>query len=563
MRINMPVTQVEHALAEDVSLVSRTDIEGRITYANPSFIQASGYSERELIGQPHNLLRHPDMPAEAFADLWGTLKAGQPWTGVVKNRRKNGDHYWVYANVTPVRAGGAVTGYLSVRTPASREQVAAVEPVYRQFSEGRASHLAIRNGAVVRDDWLGRVTGFRRIPVGVRITLSTWTAAVLILLLGGMGAWEARALAQAAGMSSDLPGLLAGASIAGALLTLMFGMFINRTIVRPLDRALDVAHAIAGGDLSLRFEARAWDETAQLMRALTQMKVNVVAAVSDISANVESIRNAASEIATGNMDLSARTESQASSLEETASSLEELTGTVRQNAESVHHASQLVTSTADIAVRGGDVVGQVIATMSSIKDSSRKISEIISVIDSIAFQTNILALNAAVEAARAGEQGRGFAVVAGEVRNLAQNTAVAAREIKALISDSVGRVEAGRKLVDEAGQAMDDIVTSVQLVADIIAGTATASHEQSAGIDQINQAVAQMDEITQQNAALVEEAAAASAHLHEQADRLVQAASVFHLRPSGLSPARVLQTTRPEVTNRPTGRDRLRLVKVA
>jgi methyl-accepting chemotaxis protein len=250
---------------------------------------------------------------------------------------------------------------------------------------------------------------------------------------------------------------------------------------------------------------------------------------------VDGIGAAASEIATGNANLSSRTESQASSLEETASSMEELASTVKQNAEHARHASQLVISTADIAANGGKVVGKVVETMASIKESSRKISDIIGVIDGIAFQTNILALNAAVEAARAGEQGRGFAVVAAEVRNLAQRSASAAKEIKTLISDSVEQVNTGGKLVDETGEAMDDIVTSVQLVTEIMSGIAEASQEQSAGIEQVNQAVGQMDEMTQQNAALVEEAATAAENLQEQAVKLAQAVSVFRLESGAYS----------------------------
>ncbi|MHB1086082.1 MAG: methyl-accepting chemotaxis protein, partial [Thiobacillus sp.] len=251
--------------------------------------------------------------------------------------------------------------------------------------------------------------------------------------------------------------------------------------------------------------------------------------ISQVRTGTETIAVASREIASGNADLSNRTESQASSLEETASSMEQLTSTVRQNAENARQANQLVGSTADVAVKGGRVVGQVVDTMASIKDSSRKIADIIGVIDGIAFQTNILALNAAVEAARAGEQGRGFAVVAAEVRNLAQRSAGAAKEIKALIEDSVGKVDAGGKLVDEAGKTMDEIVNSVKRVTDIMSEIAAASQEQSAGIEQVNQAVGQMDEMTQQNAALVEQAAAAAESLQDQAGQLAQAVSAFKL----------------------------------
>lgn len=544
MRVNLPITNSEYELSDGVSLVSRTDLKGRIIYANLAFIEASGFSEAELLGKPHNLVRHPDMPEEAFSDLWATVKAGLPWSGVVKNRRKNGDFYWVFANVTPVHENGATNGYLSVRTKLSRAQIAEAEHLYRQFKEGRADHMAIRHGMVVRTGLLGRLMSFRRIPVNQRIALSTGIGAALMLGVGLFGGWETRDLAKAAGVQSALPALMVTAGGIGALLTLSFGYFISRTILRPLDRALGVAHAIAGGDLSLQFEVSAWDETGQLMRALTQMKANMVGAVSDIGLNVESIRIAASEIASGNADLSGRTESQASSLEETASSMEELTSAVKQNAEHARHANQLVGSTAEIAAKGGAMVGQVVDTMASISASSKKIADIIGVIDGIAFQTNILALNAAVEAARAGEQGRGFAVVAGEVRSLAQRSAGAAREIKSLIGDSVEKVDLGSKLVGEAGGAMEDIVTSVELVAELMSGIATASQQQSAGIEQVNQAVGQMDEMTQQNAALVEQAAAAAESLHERADKLAQAVSMFRLQRGGTS-------VRPERATRP------------
>jgi methyl-accepting chemotaxis protein len=350
-----------------------------------------------------------------------------------------------------------------------------------------------------------------------------------MLALGTLGWWETSALVRVSGSRSWIPTLILVACGVGAILSVLFGYFISRTILRPLDKALDVARAIASGDLSARFEMAPSDEMGQLMRALNQMNANMVSVMTDVVLSVNRIRTAAGEIASGNADLSSRTESQASSLEETASSMEELTSTVKQNAENARHANQLVGSTAEMAVNGGRLVGQVVDTMASIKTSSRKIADIIGVIDGIAFQTNILALNAAVEAARAGEQGRGFAVVAAEVRNLAQRSASAAKEIKTLIGDSVEKVDAGSKLVDEAGEAMGDIVTSVELVVDIISGIATASQQQSAGIEQVNQAVGQMDEATQQNAALVEQAAAAAESLQDQADKLAHAVSIFKL----------------------------------
>ncbi|MFZ6742669.1 methyl-accepting chemotaxis protein [Undibacterium sp. JH2W] len=314
----------------------------------------------------------------------------------------------------------------------------------------------------------------------------------------------------------------------------LFAWTITRSITQPLQEALSLAETVAEGDLRSQVTVTGRDEVTSLFQALKNMNDNLAATVGQVRTGTETITVASQEIASGNADLSSRTESQASSLEETASSMEELTSTVRQNADNARQANQLVVSASGVAVKGGAVVGQVVSTMGSIKESSRKIVDIIGVIDGIAFQTNILALNAAVEAARAGEQGRGFAVVAAEVRNLAQRSASAAKEIKSLISDSVDKVDQGSKLVDEAGKTMDEIVTSVQHVADIMSEITAASQEQSSGIEQVNLAITQMDEMTQQNAALVEQAAAAAESMEEQAVALAQAVSVFKLN-SGMA----------------------------
>jgi methyl-accepting chemotaxis protein len=305
--------------------------------------------------------------------------------------------------------------------------------------------------------------------------------------------------------------------------------YITRAITQPINSAVKVAQTVASGDLTSQIEVRTTEETGQLLQALKDMNSSLVNIVGQVRSGTETIATASSEIASGNLDLSSRTEEQASSLEETASSMEELTSTVRQNADNAQQASQLALSASGVAVKGGEVVGKVVETMDAINDSSRKIVDIISVIDAIAFQTNILALNAAVEAARAGEQGRGFAVVATEVRNLAQRSADAAKEIKTLIGDSVVAVDMGSKLVAEAGSTMAEIVSSVQRVTGIMAEISLATQEQSSGIDQINQAIGQMDQVTQQNAALVEEAAAAAASLQEQSGQLAGVVSVFKL----------------------------------
>ena len=341
--------------------------------------------------------------------------------------------------------------------------------------------------------------------------------------------------------------------LAGVVLTLVLGIvsyFVVRTIWQQLggepEYAREIAAAVAAGDLSMQIEMDGGDSTS-LLAALKEMQDRLQNMVSDIKISAETIKVASAEIASGNSDLSSRTESQASSLEETASSMEALTDTVKQNADNARQANQMVESASGVAVKGGQVVSQVVATMTDINQSSKKIVDIIAVIDGIAFQTNILALNAAVEAARAGEQGRGFAVVASEVRNLAQRSAAAAKEIKTLIGDSVDKVYAGSQLVDQAGQTMDEIVASVKRVSDIMTEITAASQEQSAGIQEISQAIGQMDEMTQQNSALVEEAAAAAESLEEQADLLTKSLDVFKLMPG----ASQSQKTRPQVSRAP------------
>ncbi|WP_314444815.1 methyl-accepting chemotaxis protein [Massilia timonae] len=306
-------------------------------------------------------------------------------------------------------------------------------------------------------------------------------------------------------------------------------VWITRSITRPLGQALEVANTVAAGDLTSRIEITTRDETGQLLQALKTMNDSLARTVGAVRAGTDTIAVAAEQVAAGSLDLSSRTEQQAGALEETASSMEELTSTVRQNADNARQANKLAESASGVAARGGEVIHQVVGTMDEIQASSSKIGDIIGVIDGIAFQTNILALNAAVEAARAGEQGRGFAVVATEVRNLAQRSAAAAKEIKELIGDSSNKVANGSRLVAQAGATMEEIVDSVRRVTDIMAEISAASLEQTAGIEQINGAVAQMDEGTQQNAALVEETAAASNAMQEQAARLAQAVAVFRI----------------------------------
>ncbi len=322
---------------------------------------------------------------------------------------------------------------------------------------------------------------------------------------------------------------LIAASLVNVLLAVLFGWLVTRSITLPMRRAMHAASLVAEGDLTVELESEGKDETAQLLGALRHMKDNLTRIVGGVRQNAEGVATASSQIAQGNLDLSQRTEEQASALQQTAASMEQLGATVKQNADNARQANQLAQSASTVAEQGGEVVGRVVETMKGINDSSKKIADIISVIDGIAFQTNIRALNAAVEAARAGEQGRGFAVVASEVRNLAQRSAAAAKDIKSLISDSVERVEEGTALVGQAGATMKEVVGSIRCVTDIMGEISAASTEQSTGVAQVGQAVSQMDRVTQQNAALVEESAAAAGSLQAQAQQLVQAVAVFKL----------------------------------
>ena len=886
MKMNLPVTTNEKILSDNALIVTKTDLKGQITYVNRDFIDISGYSEQELMGEPHNLVRHPDMPPEAFQDLWDTLKQGRPWTGYVKNRCKNGDFYWVLANAAPIVEHGKVSGYISVRRKADPQVVAKVGEVYRLFREKRQGGLTIRFGQAVKGPdfkvgnlsvatklWAAMLSitivaliavglswaGMRNVQnqfeqfVGYDLALQRGYDEMyaqglqmgqairnIILDPANRKAYDNLELAKkefqqrlstsqslasgdnrvrqelekigslrsrqdgvfeqvlAAVKSDDLSkakallnaqdtplwreykqllldgrstlekGSIAGreevnrAAARAGLLSLLFGglalvigaimaALLTRLIRRPMAEMVDtfknvlqgnytnvidiarndeigkamqglqilqtrtgfevaesqrnaeasarvmmaldnvstgvmiaderrvilyankaasgilknaepdirkqlpsfsadalvgqcidafhrnpahqakllaeftsghtanleiggrfmtvranpvigshgerlgsvaewsdrtaevlverevagIVEAAANGNFSQRFELKGktgfflqlgeqmnrlldnsehgLTEVAQVMTALAkgdltrrmmgdfsgtfgQLKNDVDSTIDNLHEIISSIKQAtdavdtaAKEIAAGNTDLSARTEEQASSLEETASSMEELTSTVKQNADNARQANELAGNAQQVATRGGEVVGQVVQTMGAIHQSSSKISDIIGVIDGIAFQTNILALNAAVEAARAGEQGRGFAVVATEVRNLAQRSAAAAKEIKGLIADSVATVQDGNRLVETAGKTMEEVVVSIKRVAKIVNDISAASGEQSNGIEQVSQAVSQMDEVTQQNAALVEEAAAAAESLEEQARELSQTVATFRL----------------------------------
>ena len=416
--------------------------------------------------------------------------------------------------------------------------VDTVAPIYRQFINGTAKNLTIKNGAVVRTDLIGKIISFFKITLGKRIALYLSIPTLLLLSAAGAGWWS---LTQTTVIPSWLSSFIPIAAMSGVSLMCVAGLLLKKNTLEPLNKAIEIANTLAAGDLQTTITNAFSDEFGALINSLKQTGINLRATVSDIRNSAESVRQGSSEIASGNLDLSQRTEEQASSLEETASSMEELTSTVKQNADNARQANQLSTNASNIALKGGQMMSKVVETMSSISDSSSKIANIINTINEIAFQTNILALNAAVEAARAGEQGRGFAVVATEVRNLAQRSATAAKEIKNLIHDSVEKVENGNNLVSEAGKTMEDIVSAVQQVTVIMSEITAASLEQSLGIEQINQAVTQMDEVTQQNAALVEEAAASAESLEHQAKDLIGSISIFKVNQPAENTATIQQ----------------------
>ncbi|WP_317204187.1 methyl-accepting chemotaxis protein, partial [Janthinobacterium sp.] len=426
---------------------------------------------------------------------------------------------------------------LTQDNPAQQERLARLEAAQGQWlAAGIEPVLALRRAAGARPDLIGAALALEQQGKGKQGM--DGMRAVLSEFIGAEAGLLAQRSAAAAALRTQTTAVLLGGGALAALLAGLLAFWLARNISVPLRAAIALAKRVAQGDLTARVAVASRDETGELMQALKEMNESLLGIVGEVRGGTETIATASAQIAAGNLDLSSRTEQQASSLEETASSMEELTGTVQQNAASARQANGLVDAATAEATKGGAVVAQVVATMGSINASSKKIVDIIGVIDGIAFQTNILALNAAVEAARAGEQGRGFAVVATEVRNLAQRSASAAKEIKTLIDDSVEQVGIGTRLVDQAGAAMHDIVNSVQRVSAIVSQISAASDEQRSGIEQVNQAIAQMDQVTQQNAALVEQAAAAAASMQEPAGALAGVVSVFQTGAAAGAPAR-------------------------
>lgn len=509
MRVNMPVTQREYKLDPGTTLMSTTDVNSRIIYANSAFINVSGFSEDELIFKPHNLVRHPDMPVEAFADMWFTLQQGDSWTGLVKNRRKSGDHYWVRANVTPVYHRDKLTGYISVRNKPDEQEIKAAEDLYKQVRDKNAGSRKFYKGLVVRTGLFSFLSVLQKLPVSWRLRLPLFIAGLFPLLFSLTGqsiTWVAAAT---------------------VVILLAADLFLQTQIRNPIKMILTQAQVVVSGKKADSVHLNRVDEIGLLMRSINQFGLNLHSLVEDVGAQVGGITNISNLMAKNSTALSARTEETAANLQQTAAAIEEITGAVEQSADTVVQASKLADSATLVAQKGGKIMHETIGMMQSISHASSKVVDIISVIDGIAFQTNILALNAAVEAARAGTEGRGFAVVAAEVRVLAQRSATAAKEIKALIEANMHSVETGGQMVENAGKQISEIIGEVVQMSGLIKEISHATHEQTSALTLINTSLAQIETMTQNNAEMVAQSSESAETLNWQATRLRSAIDVY------------------------------------
>ncbi|GAB3361979.1 MULTISPECIES: methyl-accepting chemotaxis protein [Giesbergeria] len=520
MRTNLPVSNQEFDYSSDEFLMSTTDPQGRLTHCNAAFIRVSGFSMEELMGQPHNIVRHPDMPPEAFKDMWNTIGHGRSWIGLVKNRRKDGDFYWVRAHVTPLMENGKPMGYMSVRMKPTREEVQKAQALYARIHQERASGrktFRLHSGHVRMNgwrDWVGRMQ---------RATFTQRLAAMLLLLL-------ALPLLPWALDWTGLPALALQGGLGAVIAALILWRFHRRITLAVAD-ANRLASQIASCSVSDKYhQVDGRHPMALLMERLQQIRVNLWAVVHDARAEISGFGHIVHDVAQGAQELARRTEAQARNLEQTAATMEELASTVRQSNATAQEVLRQSEHSATLARIGGQAVGEISTVVQSITQSSQQMVQIISTIEGIAFQTNILALNAAVEAARAGEQGRGFAVVAGEVRALAQRSATAAREIRNLISESGAHTQRGAEKMQAAGETIAQVVESVTHVNALMGQMGIVTKEQSDELLQINEAVMNLDQVTQENAALVEQSAATAQAMSQNTGVLGRTLAVFRLR---------------------------------
>ena len=518
MHADRTISGVEYVLDSSTAMISKGDLEGNMTYANRDFIRVSGYTESELLGAPQSLLAHPETPRQVFEDFLRTVRSNKTWTGVAKGLRKNGDHFWVEMTAAPIYANRRIVGYITIRAKAAPEKIRAASEAYSAMKSD-STELGMDEGKIVRRSVLKRLRVLERLSVATRMnTLMSLQAALFTCNLVAHSPTDGNANRWLFVLSS-----------AGIVCCLLASRLFRHGMVKPLAHVKAHIDDLAEGNLSQAIEAHGDDEASRIRHALRILQINLRLLVSQIKETTALVGSGVTQIASGNADLSRRTDAQAASLTQIAGSMATLTAAVAKNSESAREASALSTTTSSVAAKGGRAVGKVIETMKSIDESSRRIVDIIGVIDSIASQTNILALNAAVEAARAGVQGRGFAVVAEEVRNLARRCADAAKEIKSLIGDSTARVEAGGRLVSDAGETMTDIVVAVERVGMVLSDISTASRSQSEGIAQVNEALAEVEHTTERNAKLVERAGLESRRIQEEAHKLEKLVEAFKL----------------------------------
>jgi aerotaxis receptor len=509
MRINMPVTNVECHLKAGEYIVSKTNLKGQITYVNRPFMEISGFAEEDLLGKSHNVVRHPDMPPEAYADLWRTLQSGKPWRGMVKNRCKNGDYYWVEANANPIWENGRVVGYMSLRSKPTRNQVEAAERIYRQFREGKARGLTVREGRAVRSGLLGWLASLGDISIKARVSIACAFAGIVIAAQGGLSLWEMNTGTATAG---DMIWL--GTMAAGALASLVWVWWLLLArVLQPLENAVRACQSIAAGDVQLLKAVDSRDEIGRLMHAINTMACNVSSVVADVKAAAIALSFASNEVSDTARSMGQSSSKQASSMEDASASVEQMTQSINQNSENAKVTDGIAAQAAKEASEGGVAVSSTVAAM-------KQIANKIGIIDDIAYQTNMLALNAAIEAARAGEHGKGFAVVAAEVRKLAERSQVAAQEIGEVSKNSVG-------LAEKAGKLLDEMVPSINKTSNLVQEIAAASNEQSAGAAQISVAMNQLNQITQQNASSSGKLAATAEAMSDQTGQLQQLMGFF------------------------------------
>ncbi|MCC5883153.1 MAG: PAS domain-containing protein [Halomonas sp.] len=520
MRHNGPVTQKEYVLREDDVLISKTDTRSIITYANRRFIEVSGYDYEELHGEPHNVVRHPDMPPSVFADMWHDLKEGEFWSGLVKNRRKDGDHYWVRANVVPIRENGVLKGFASIRVKPSAEETAHAENVYRDIREN-GGRFMVKHGRPYRR---GLLHAARRIQWNSLFTRSLFSSLSIAALPAALGisAWSS----MPASSSLLDEGFIAAGMLGGALL----GWINWRGSARlrhSLHQAHDFSLQVAAGNLRAELPMQGKDELGRMLGAMTFMRQSLGALIGELERRIGIVEPSVSELVRNNDAMASRLEQQASSVQQTAASTEQISATVSQSAEHAHQASEATFGNATAVDHAGDVMQALAATMQEIKRQADNMASIVGTIDSIAFQTNILALNASVEAARAGEHGRGFAVVAQEVRKLASESANAAHRVQSLILSARNEIEAGRGRASEAEEAMVRIRTASHKVNGLMQEISAATAEQSQGIEQISQAIGEIDQATQTSAASMQQYRRATASLEREVSALAHSAAAF------------------------------------